>query len=128
MTEVQLKALLNPVSTSEALQEVWNESRAYMFAKDRTALVAVLVSEQDKTYSWTASIRVQNMKRNKLKKVAMLVSSERLRVRMILQNELNGVGLEIGSTEYDTEYTVNLTKKLTEDEYNVMLSPHLLGH
>lgn len=128
MKPKQLKALLKPALTQEELKDSWEAPEAFKFSKDKVSLITVSVIKEGEVYKWHTSVRIQNEVKKNIKRASLLTAAERLRIKMILENELSGVGQEAGREEFDSAIAMHLCKKLTPEELGILAMPHVAGH
>lgn len=128
-TEDQLAAIKNPISTQEALKKAWDDPRIFHFDKKRHAYIVLIVSEEKKDkYEWSVSVRIIDPKKGKVKPILSMTKAEKLRVRLMLINEIDSVGKALGEREFETKYAMHMAKSLTDEELEVMKNPSLLGN
>lgn len=126
MTPTQHQAIHNIVHTDEQLQAAWNNPRRFRLPgfKNREVLIILIVAKDRGSYKWSASARVYNPIKKKIKSPAFLTKLEQTVVKLMLISELNGVG-HIDRTEFRSKYALHLEARVTGDELGESLRPDL---
>lgn len=129
MRPEQLVALKNVCYSEEELQEIWNNPAVFKFNDKFQAWVTLCVAKEgtDKL-SWVCCVRLANPKKRNFKSAALWTIQEKIKARSILIDQLDGVGMAIGEEEFTNTKGMFLTKRLTEEEREVVFRPALLGN
>lgn len=128
MNQKQRKALEKVCRTQEDLQAVWDKPELFKFGS-RILCVTLCVAEDgpNKELVWAAAVRIANPKKQNFKSVVLWSLQEKLKARAILLNELEGIGAVLGEEEFASKKAMHINKRLTTEERNIMLRPHILG-
>lgn len=128
MRAEQREALEHVCDTQEKLAQRWANPQVYKFGKFRQIWVMLCVAVDGGKFVWSVSTRIANLRKRNFKSVALWTTSERLRVRSILLDQLNGVGSVLGEEEFESSKALHINRKLTEEEYSIVMSPQILGN
>lgn len=130
MNEIQRLALENVCKTQEDLQKVWDTPAIFKFGTSHQAWVTLCVAQDgpNKDLVWAVAVRLANPKKRNFKSTKLWTTAERLKVRSILLDQLLGVGSPLGEEEFDTTKAMHINKRLTAEERDIILRPHILGH
>lgn len=128
MRAEQREALEHVCDTQEKLAQRWANPQVYRFGKLRQIWVMLCVAVDGGKFVWSVSARIANPGKRNFKSVALWTTSERLRARSILIDQLDGVGLLLGEEEFESTKALHINRKLTEEEYSIVMSPQILGN
>ncbi len=130
MKPEHLVALQNICQSQEDLQKVWDNPAIYKFNDKYQAWVTLCVAEDgpDKELVWTCCVRLANPAKRNFKSQKLWTTHERIKARNILLDQLAGVGTTLGEVEFTTISGMHFNKRLTPEERDIMLRPHILGN
>lgn len=123
-------ALQNVCKSQEDLQKIWDNPAVFKFNSKLQAWVTMCVAEDgpDKHLVWTTCVRLANPAKRNFKSVVLWTAHERLKARSILIDQLDSVGQALREEEFTSTKGMHLNKRLTSEERDIILRPHILGN
>ncbi len=131
MTPGQAWALTHPIKSKDELGALLAKPKIFKFPSQvvsRIACVITCVALEGTDYKWTTNVRVMIPKSKKTRIPAKWLPFERNTVMRMLYSEIEGCGLEDSDTQFDTDNSAWLTRKLTSAELTEMVKPGILGN